>query len=357
MKIQLLLITTFYLISGPVYCLDVTGFPGGHVIIDFKHKINWRSTVYFCKLKPGHQCERIIEARGTELIRDGHKGKFTLIFSDQSLTLIIRTLRVEDTGLYQVGEHSVWNQDINLKLNRDPCCSEMKSVAGSLGQNVTISCSYPEEFERNIKSFYKQNNRSLTEIISTSETDPHQDDRFSISDDVRNKVFSVNINDVREDDGGVYFCAVVKDETEIISHSLFTTIHLQTTEAAQFTTKNPDVPSDTPEPGFSIATITIIISTTVCVCVALLLVGGFLLIFKIRRNMIQGSAAMNQRSEANNMTSDYENETPQIQNIRMQLVYQNLNTNTNQFDSVYQSLDTNTNQLDSVYQSLDGNIN
>ncbi|XP_046694259.1 CMRF35-like molecule 8 [Silurus meridionalis] len=155
----------------------------------------------------------------------------------------------------------------------------MKSVAGSLGQNVTISCSYPEEFERNIKSFYKQNNRSLTEIILTSGAEQHQDDRFSISDDVRNKVFSVNINDVREDDGGVYFCAVVKDETEIISHSLFTTIHLQTTEAAQFTTKNPDVPSDTPEPDSPSPSRKYFITISVVVFVILLLGVGLALIF------------------------------------------------------------------------------
>ncbi|KAL6482377.1 hypothetical protein MHYP_G00104570 [Metynnis hypsauchen] len=114
-----------------------------------------------------------------------------------------------------------------LYLISDPCCLGPKTVSGYLGENVTISCSYPEEFKRNTKFFFKQNSGYFSEVIRTSET---QRRRFSMSDDRSSKVLSVRITDVREDDGGVYFCAVWKGGGESLSyHSLYTETQLQVT--------------------------------------------------------------------------------------------------------------------------------
>lgn len=86
-----------------------------------------------------------------------------------------------------------------------------------------ISCSYPVEFITNTKYFYRVDGVHETALISSSGTEQHQDTRFSISDDRKNKVFSVSIRDVRGDDEGVYYCAV---SNEASYHSLFTEIHL-----------------------------------------------------------------------------------------------------------------------------------
>ncbi|KAL7851972.1 hypothetical protein SRHO_G00177570 [Serrasalmus rhombeus] len=53
--------------------------------------------------------------------------------------------------------------------------------------------------------FYFKDGFSVSDVIGTTET---QKDRFSISDDRRSKVLRVRISDVREADGGVYFCRV-----------------------------------------------------------------------------------------------------------------------------------------------------
>ncbi|KAK3530659.1 hypothetical protein QTP86_030923 [Hemibagrus guttatus] len=221
-------------------------------------------------------------------------------------------------------------------LISDPCCSGTKTVTGYLGQTLTISCSYPVEFETNPKAFYRLDAVAGSHLIQSSGTQQHQDGRFSISDDRRNKVFSVNITDVREDDVGVYSCAVFNEdriiEETVSYYSLFTVIQLQATAGS-----------------------TIITITTVCVCVTLLLMGGFVLVYKLRHKNTQDSASISQRTEANNTTADYENDLPQNQNIVLHPVYQNLNPSTNQSDSVYQSLQTNTIQSDSVYQSLQTN--
>ncbi|KAK3510897.1 hypothetical protein QTP70_024359, partial [Hemibagrus guttatus] len=220
-------------------------------------------------------------------------------------------------------------------LISDPCCSGTKTVTGYLGQTLTISCSYPVEFETNPKAFYRLDAVAGSHLIQSSGTQQHQYGRFSISDDRRNKVFSVNITDVREDDVGVYSCAVFNEdriiEETVSYYSLFTVIQLQATGS------------------------TIITITTVCVCVTLLLMGGFVLVYKLRQKNTQDSASISQRTEANNTTADYENDLPQNQNIVLHPVYQNLNPSTNQSDSVYQSLQTNTIQSDSVYQSLQTN--
>ncbi|KAM9454141.1 uncharacterized protein Hap1MRO34_020058 [Clarias gariepinus] len=120
-----------------------------------------------------------------------------------------------------------------------------------------------------MKFFYKLNRLSETALILTRGSEHHQNGRFSISDDTRNKEFSVNISDVGEDDGGVYSCAVSNEETEVIYHSLFTGIQLQVTGSS------------------------IIISVLVCV-ILLLGAGLVLMIYKQRRSKSQGCLDTNQ---------------------------------------------------------------
>ena len=71
----------------------------------------------------------------------------------------------------------------------DPCCLGPKTVSGYLGETVNISCSYPEQFETNIKVFYKWTGEDLKEVINTTVTPI---DRFSIYDDTISKVLSVD---------------------------------------------------------------------------------------------------------------------------------------------------------------------
>lgn len=99
-------------------------------------------------------------------------------------------------------------------------------MIGYLGESVTFSCSYPEEFKTNDKFFYKQRTNLFTEVIRTSD---QQRGRFSISDDQSSKVVSVTLRDVEEDDGGVYFCGVGSSGKWLSYESLSTEIQLQVT--------------------------------------------------------------------------------------------------------------------------------
>ncbi|GAA6083669.1 uncharacterized protein LOC113658473 isoform X1, partial [Tachysurus ichikawai] len=218
---------TFYMISGSVHGFDVISYPGGRVIIDFKTP-PITSPVYFCKFKAETECKALLRAQVSEIIKVIHKDRISLLYTGGLITLIYRNLSLQDTGMYQFGDLN-WNQDINLKVNSDPCCSGTKAVTGHLGQTLMISCFYPVEFETNPKSFYRLDGFIEAELIRTSETEQHQDGRFSISDDRKNKVFSVNITNLRENDGGLYSCAVTEDMSSFSYQSLFTVIQLQAT--------------------------------------------------------------------------------------------------------------------------------
>lgn len=105
---------------------------------------------------------------------------------------------------------------------------------GSLGGNITIICCYPKEFERQDKLFYKKSGEGFTEVARSSGL---QSGRFSISvDRRRSKFFSVTIKNVREDDGGIYFCAGNEQVPYVSYVSFFTEIQLQVAGKTQFTT-------------------------------------------------------------------------------------------------------------------------
>ncbi|KAL7845187.1 hypothetical protein AOLI_G00233790 [Acnodon oligacanthus] len=305
---KLFLIFMLYLNSGPVGCFDVIGYPGGNVIIYFSHNKYGEFDKYFCR-KPLNECAFI--KSNQERNAWSHKDRLSLYDSPGGLIVIYRNLSLQDAGSYQCGETGVWNQTVNLKVNTDPCCSGSNTVSGYLGETVTISCSYPEEFERNIKMFYKVDGQDFTEVMRTIKS---QSGRFSISDDGSSKVLSVRIRDVREDDGGVYFCGVGSVEESISYNSLYRETVLQVT--AKTSPKSKAAPpagwGSTLKPTAETYRTTSAAPTTVksgehfsssviiiilCVCVALLLMGGSALIFYKRRcTKTQDSTFINNQS-------------------------------------------------------------
>ncbi|KAL7852002.1 hypothetical protein SRHO_G00177870 [Serrasalmus rhombeus] len=170
-----------------------------------------------------------------------------------------------------------------------------QTVAGYLGETVTISCSYPEEFESHTKYFYKRDGH-LIPMTDTTET---QRGRFSISDDRRSKVLSVRISDVREADGGVYYCGVWNKGESVSYQSFYTEIQLQVTETpldtTDCTTAKPGSTTPTNPSGSSN-----IITICVCVALLLLLIGELTLIFL---RCIQAKASVITRPPTNNTVS------------------------------------------------------
>ncbi|XP_066510821.1 polymeric immunoglobulin receptor-like [Hoplias malabaricus] len=311
-----LLIFTFFLISGPVGCFDVIGYPGGSVKIYCKQYEENKN--YFCK-KGTDECINV-ETQDTWV----HKERLSLIDSPGDLTIIFRNLSLQDSGSYRCGETGGWSHDVELKVKRDPCCSSPRAVTGFLGETLTINCSYPEEIKTDTKFFYKQHGQHFNELIRTGDA---QREKYSIFEDRSSKVVSVKIGDVREEDRGVYHCAVWIGAHSGRYYSLFSEIQLQ-------------IIVDDDDDDDDNLKVFAILRWTVVQCLDSN-PGTGPNVEVLWKCMVPGliEKSLDPRSRAPDT------------------VYKSLNPNNNQSDSVYQSLNPNTDKPDSVYQSLDPNTN
>ncbi|XP_048051278.1 CMRF35-like molecule 3 isoform X2 [Megalobrama amblycephala] len=83
-------------------------------------------------------------------------------------------------------------------------------VKGHRGERVDIRCSYEPRYESNSKYFCRGDCLLSNKIIIKSGS-PAKDERFSLTDDTTNRVFTVTITDLRTEDEGKYWCAVERN--------------------------------------------------------------------------------------------------------------------------------------------------
>ncbi|XP_027026481.1 uncharacterized protein LOC113658321 [Tachysurus fulvidraco] len=313
MKILLLLI--LYLISGPVDCSDVIGYSGGSVIVI--SDINWYkdNSKYICKVNEKN-CTDIIRADTKR--HQVQEGRFKLYSNaDNKLLVLIRKLKPQDHGKYRFGLGDQSNLTMNLNIYNKTFSGLPKIIKAYLGQNITITCNYPEEYERNNKYVDTVNDEIKIEPILDTNT-KFQNGRFSISDDRSAKVLSVNISDVRETDEVFYLFGVYYGDGSVKYWTYFTQVWLHVTELSTKispTTKTTKTTTDTylmtsaaliETPSavcFTSSVIIIIIS--VCVCVILLLIGGCgLMIYKVRPKRKQDYTLSFKSKENKQLTPD-----------------------------------------------------
>ncbi|KAI4886147.1 hypothetical protein NFI96_000586 [Prochilodus magdalenae] len=257
-------------ISTGAMGFDVIGYSGGSLIMYFNYQQSGQNPKYFCMefTNPKSQKECIFINPGQAQTTFSYKDKVFLFDNSGAFTVIYRHLGVQDAGTYQCGEQGVWNYNVRVKINTDPCCMSPKIVNAYLGETVTISCSYPEAIKDNYKYFFKFSNvYTITQVATTIEA---QQGRFSISEDKGSRLLTVRIREVREDDGGLYSCGVGVGGTSFNYYTLFPEIRLQVTA---FRATNRTTLISPSKDGSSSVVI------PVCVCVVLLLIGGSALIF------------------------------------------------------------------------------
>ncbi|MCJ8741461.1 hypothetical protein PDJAM_G00070950 [Pangasius djambal] len=203
-----------------------------------------------------------------------------------SFLVMIRKLKPQDAGMYRFGVEDQSNYTVTLKVRNDASCEVPKIMNANLGQNITITCNYPKEYGKNNKYVITLDDEAHIKPIIDTRT-ISEGGRFSISDDSSANVLSVSISDVREADGVLYLFGVWNKRVSVGYYSYFTEIQLHvtgtymTTSAAQ-----REIPSGAVYSNSS----AIIIS--VCVCVALLLIGGFaLMIYKLRHKRTHDSTS------------------------------------------------------------------
>ncbi|KAL6482312.1 hypothetical protein MHYP_G00103920 [Metynnis hypsauchen] len=224
-------IFTLYLIAGQVCCSDVLVYSGGSIILfpDLQWDVN--NTRYICRMEQTG-CRNVIKDQTNS--KSVTSGRFKMYSNvDGKFTVLIRELNPQDSAVYRFGVGNEKHKDIKLTVQSDSCCGGITKMKAHLGETATFKCSYPDEFKTNNK-YLDKFGLSVKDIIKTGkEAEKEQKDRFSIFDDRSSKVFSVNISDVREDDGGVYLCGVWRKDTSVGYYSYFREVQLQVTEGPE----------------------------------------------------------------------------------------------------------------------------
>ncbi|XP_048010536.1 uncharacterized protein LOC125244509 [Megalobrama amblycephala] len=171
------------------------------------------------------------------------------------LIVFFRDLKAADAGTYRCGVNvSHYTESFTeLQLNVTDDAKYPKSVTESayLGEEVNITCQIPEEHKVH---FCKKDDNLICLSTETNGSSERNEER----------VFTVSISNVSVRDAGVHWCGAETRDTHLTSTTLTTKIQ----------------PNHT---NFSMIII-------ICVCVILLLIGGFILTVCKLRHKRQGDA-------------------------------------------------------------------
>nr|CAH19212.1 NILT1 leucocyte receptor [Cyprinus carpio] len=83
-------------------------------------------------------------------------------------------------------------------------------ISGHRGERLDIRCPYKSGYESNPKYFCKGKCNYGYKNIVVKSGSPAKDERFSLTDDKRSRVFTISITDLRTEDEGQYWCVVKK---------------------------------------------------------------------------------------------------------------------------------------------------
>ncbi|XP_035763610.1 CMRF35-like molecule 1 [Neolamprologus brichardi] len=112
------------------------------------------------------------------------------------------------------------NMDRRVNIN---CYNKPVNQTTFLGASATINCNYTRVKESGIKSFCRENASSYcNNLISSYDSNYTRLDRFSLRDDKQQRVYTVIISALTQQDAGKYQCSIKSDT----STSCLTEIHL-----------------------------------------------------------------------------------------------------------------------------------
>ncbi|XP_067258889.1 CMRF35-like molecule 7 isoform X2 [Chanodichthys erythropterus] len=215
------------------------------------------------------------------------------------------------------------------------------TVTGHRGERVEIRCSYEPGYESNSKYLCKGECKYVpNKNIIVKSGSPAKDERFSMTDDKKNRVFTVTITDLRTEDEGQYWCAVKRRGPDDYSEILLKI------------KQDPLTPAPSPDTGsFGI------IITGVLV---FLLIGAVLLVVAIRKkkqtlgpvsSSTEGFHLTLREGEENEYDEGNPTGLPNSHTAQSEISAENKfhrPVNTEPADSV-----TNSQNLDQIYTELD----
>ncbi|KAK9981783.1 hypothetical protein ABG768_001307 [Culter alburnus] len=134
-------------------------------------------------------------------------------------TVTLSELRAEDAGIYWCAVRDEFNLRTELMIVMKDAVTREASVGGS----VSISCKFIRNHTSLQRSFCRgdQPNICVRDGVRVS-SNTRTNGRFSVTDETSAGVFTVNINNLTEEDSGKYWCA-----EESSGSYIFTEVHLR----------------------------------------------------------------------------------------------------------------------------------
>ncbi|XP_072513570.1 uncharacterized protein [Salminus brasiliensis] len=261
MTVKILLFIPFYLmsVSGGA-SREVTGYPGGGVLIKCKYERSYTANLkYFCK-SSWTTCDDQIR---TDVSNEWKNiGRFSLFDNTRAAEfwVLIRELTVEDSRTYQCAvDIEMWPDDhtpVELKIQEDLDQKKSITVNSHVGGSVNISCKYPQSSSSkprflcrrvgsadcNYKASVKESRRWIKE------------GKFSLYDDRAQQTFTVSIDNLTNEDSGEYWCGAESDWESDHGYKVYITqIKLTVTAAVPHSTFSPSSVQTQPThlPNFS----------------------------------------------------------------------------------------------------------
>ncbi|KAI5091267.1 CMRF35-like molecule 3, partial [Silurus meridionalis] len=138
-------------------------------------------------------------------------------------TITITDLRAEDANTYWcVVQQTRPNIYTELQLLVEMAGSDaVTTVTGYRGRSVQIKCPYEPGYEE-YKKYLCRGDCSWKHVLIYSGS-PAEDTRFSLYDNTKAKIFTIDITDLREEDEGTYWCGIERMWPTI---DIYTELHL-----------------------------------------------------------------------------------------------------------------------------------
>ncbi|KAM9435531.1 polymeric immunoglobulin receptor-like [Clarias gariepinus] len=151
-------------------------------------------------------------------------NRFSVTVKDQKFDLNINEIREDDGGEYFCGyvEGSAVKFTSGTRLQFEGKTSNIKNLHAKTvkrGETVTMECNISEVRSKYAIAWYRQSFgkvpqflvRPYSRTLGYTFVEGFTDSRFSVT--VKDQKFDLNINEIREDDGGEYFCGYVEGST------------------------------------------------------------------------------------------------------------------------------------------------
>ncbi|XP_056310848.1 CMRF35-like molecule 8 [Danio aesculapii] len=146
-------------------------------------------------------------------------------------TITITDLRTADQGKYWCAVKTALlkpddYKEIYLEIK------QVSRVSGEPGKHLSITCSYTGDLKDHLRFLCKGSDPSDCKNIIKVSSETNTNGRFSLTDDSE-RVFTVNISNLTEEDSGIYWCGAVKNKTQ--EYTWISAVNLEITKATSET--------------------------------------------------------------------------------------------------------------------------